>query len=186
MIKRGKDRENRKSRNKIGQVWVETVIYTLIAFIIIGLVLTVARPKIQCMQDTTLLQKSTEMLRDIDLKIRDMEVPGNTRVLDITIKKGTLKLDCVNEKIIFEMDSVCKYSEVGVNVSDGDIIILTRKMTDYYPVTLTRDYSDKYNLGFNGQDIVKELTQASNPYKLKIINEGENGNQKVVLNMSLG
>lgn len=173
-------------RNRSGQVWIETVIYTLIAFILIGLVLTFARPEIEKMQDRTILQQSTEMLRDIDLKIRDMEVPGNTRILNIIIKKGVLKLDCGNDKLVFEMESKNVYTEPGKNISDGDIIVLTEKRTDYSLVTLTRDYSDKYNLKFNGDDIVKELSQASNPYKLKIVNEGEDANQKVVLNMSLG
>lgn len=33
------------SRNRSGQVWIETVIYTLIAFVMIGLVLSYARPE---------------------------------------------------------------------------------------------------------------------------------------------
>ncbi len=183
MIKRGRKEKGKK--NKIGQVWVETVIYTLIAFVLIGLVLTFAKPKIEEMQDEAILDQSTEMLRVIDLKIRDMEVPGSIRILDITIKKGVLKLDCINDKIVFEMESKKMYSEVGKNVTDGDIIDLTLKRTDYYLVTLTRDYSYKYDLKFNGEDVVKELSKASNPYKLAILNGGEDANEKVILNMSL-
>ena len=44
--------------NKRGQVWVETVIYTLIALVMIGLVLSFVQPKIMELQDKATLQQS--------------------------------------------------------------------------------------------------------------------------------
>ena len=38
-----------------GQVWVETVTYTLIAIVMIGLVLSFAKPKIEELQDKTII-----------------------------------------------------------------------------------------------------------------------------------
>jgi len=175
----------KRGKNKTGQVWIETVIYTLIAFVMIGLVLGYARPKIAEMQDEAIIQRSTEMMKEIDLTILDMGGAGNQRIREITIKKGELKLDCVNNKIIFELESKKMHSEPGRNISDGSIIVLTQKRTGYYLVTLTLDYSSQYNLKFNGEKILKGIGTASNPYRLTILNEGEDSNGKIVMNMSL-
>ena len=45
--KRGHTAKHSLKHGIRGQVWVETVVYTLIAFIMIGLVLGVAKPKIE-------------------------------------------------------------------------------------------------------------------------------------------
>ena len=172
-------------RNRSAQVWVETVIYTLIAFVIIGLVLSYARPKINEIQDRAIIQQSIEMLKTIDLTILDMGSAGNQRTPVVTIKKGDLKLDCVNNKIIFEMESQSEYTEAGRNVSDGNVIELTKKMTGDYLVTLTLDYSSGYNLTFNGDKVLKTISKASNPYKLTILNKGADANGKLMLDMSL-
>jgi type II secretory pathway pseudopilin PulG len=174
-------------RGHKGQVWIETEIYTLIAFVIIGLVLSYARPKIECMQDRAILQQSVEMLKTIDLTILDMSGAGNQRLSTITIKKVDLKLDCVNNKIVFESKtgSDCLYSEPGKNVSNGNVIELTQKITGNNLVTLTLDYSSRYNLKFNGEKILKVISEASNPYHLLILNEGEDAGGKIILNMSL-
>lgn len=111
---------------------------------------------------------------------------GNQRILEIGIKEGDLKLDCVNNKIVFELESQSLYSEPGKNISDGDVVVLTQKRTGYNLVTLTRDYSSQYNLKFNGDKILKVISKASNPYKLLILNEGEDTNGKIIMNMSLG
>lgn len=174
-----------KKEKKIGQVWVETVIYTLIAFVIIGLVLTYARPKINEIQDRAVIQQSIEMLKTIDLTILDMGSAGNQRTPTLTIKKGDLKLDCINNKIIFEMESQSLYSEPGKNVSDGNVIILTKKMTGDNLVTLTLDYNSGYNLTFNKDKILKTIPKSSNPYTLTILNKGADANGKLMLDMSL-
>jgi hypothetical protein len=125
------------------------------------------------------------MMKQIDLTILDMGGAGNQRIREITIKEGELKLDCVNNKIIFELESKSMYSEPGRNISDGSIIVLTQKRTGHNLVTLTIDYSAQYNLKFNGEKILKVIGKASNPYKLSILNEGEDANGKIVMNMSL-
>ena len=175
----------KKKENKLAQVWIETVIYTLIAFVIIGLVLTYARPKIAEIQDRAVLKQSTEMMKTIDLIILGMSGAGNQRTPEITINKGELKLDCVGNRIVFELESQSLYSEPGKNVSDGNIVILTQKMTGHNLVTLTRDYSSGYNLTFNGDKALKVISKASTPYKLTILNKGVDANGKINLDMSL-
>jgi type II secretory pathway pseudopilin PulG len=170
---------------KEGQVWIETVIYTLIAFVMIGLVLSYARPKIEQLQDNAILQQSIDMMKQIDSTILDMGGAGNQRILEIGVKKGTLNLDCINNKMIFEMESKSLYSEPGKSINDGSVIIFTEKKTGYNLVTLTVDYSSNYDLKFEGNDILKSISKASTSYKLSILNEGQNLNGKTIINMSL-
>jgi hypothetical protein len=169
---------------KRGQVWIETVIYTLIAFVMIGLVLSYAKPKIEELQDRAILQQSTDMMRQIDSTILSMSGAGNQRILEIGIKEGSLKIDAANDKFIFELETKSVYSEPGKEINDGSVIVLTEKKTDYNLVTLTRDYSSNYDLKFGGKDELKTISKAANPYKIYILNEGEK-NGKIVLNISL-
>ncbi len=174
-----------KKDNFHGQVWIETVIYTLIAFVMIGLVLSFAKPKIEELQDRTILQQSTEMMKEIDSIILTIGAAGNQRLLEIGIKKGNLKIDCQNDTIIFEMESMSVYSEPGEKIKDGNIIILTEKKSGYNLVTLTRNYGeDNYNLQFEGKEELKTISKASTSYKLSISNEGEI-NKKTILDISL-
>ncbi len=172
-------------RNRSGQVWIETVIYTLIAFVMIGLVLSYARPKIEELQDRAILQQSTEMMKQIDSTIQSMGGAGNQRILEIGIKDGTLKADALNNKIIFELETKSIYSEPGKQISDGSIIVLTEEKTGGNIVTLTRDYSSNYDLKFEGKNELKTISKASNPYRLTILNEGEDANGKIVMNILL-
>lgn len=170
---------------KKGQVWIETVIYTLIAFVLIGLVLSFARPEIEKLQDSAIIQQSTEMMKEIDSTILTMGGAGNQRILEIGIKKGELKIDGVQDKLIFEMESKSIYSEPGVDISDGNIIILTQKKSGYNIVTLTRDYSEKENIQFEGKDELKIISKASTSYDLIIKNEGKDTNDKIIIDISL-
>ena len=53
------------TKNKRGQIWVETMVYTLIAFALIGLVLAFVKPKIQETQDKAIIEQSVNILKDI-------------------------------------------------------------------------------------------------------------------------
>src|SRR3989344_7965453 len=80
-------------RQTKGQVWVETVVYTLIAFALIGLVLAFVKPKIEEIQDKGLVDQSVEVLEEIDSVIGNIGSAGNQRVLSLGISKGTLNID---------------------------------------------------------------------------------------------
>ena len=167
-----KKRNHSFVKNKMGQIWVETVIYTLIAFVMIGLVLTFARPKIEELQDKVLIDQSITMLKEIESTILTMGVAGNLRIIELGIKKGELRIDGINDKIIFEIESRYTYSEPGETISDGSLVIHTETKGSINIVTLTRDFSDVYNVTYNGRDELEPLTKSSVPYKLFIINEG--------------
>ena len=166
------EKSKRHSLNKKGQVWIETVIYTLIAFVMIGLVLAYAKPKIEELQDKAIIEQSIALVKDIDSLILTMGGPGNQRTFELGIKKGVLKIDGVKDLIVFEIESKHTYSEPGIDISDGNLIIHTEKRGKFNIVNLTRDYSEKYNITYQGKDELKSLGKASVSYNLLISNKG--------------
>jgi hypothetical protein len=179
--------DNFFSKNKKAQIWVETVIYTLIAFAMIAMVLSYAKPKIEEAQDKAVLEQSIRILQEIDLVISEINqgVPGNKREIGLTIKKGTLKIDAENNRIFFEMDSKYQYSELDTEITDGNLIIFTRKKADFNVVNLTRDYNEDYNLTYQGEKISKALTKAPTQYNLFISNDGKDGASKTKINFNI-
>ena len=158
-------------KNCKGQIWVEAVIYTLIAFTMIGLVLAIAKPKIEELQDKAIIEQSIVMIKDIDSTILTMGGPGNQRMIELGIKEGVLKIDGGNDKIVFEIEGKHTYSEPGTNVSDGNVIIYTEKRGKFNKVTLTREYNE-YNIKYQGRDELKSISKASISYNLFISNKG--------------
>jgi len=169
-------------QKKRGQVWVETVIYTLIAFTMIGAVLAIAKPKIEEIQDKTIIDQSILLVEDIDNIILSIVQggQGNKRLIEPTIKEGNLRIDGINNKIVFEIESRYVYSQPGKEVYVGGIIAYTEKKGKYNTVTLTKDYSGKYNITYDGSDEIKSLNKASIPYKIFILNKGKTGNETVI------
>ena len=162
---------------KRGQVWIETVMYTLIAFAIMGLVLAYAKPKIEELQDKAIIEQSILMLKDIDSTLLTMGSAGNQRIIEISIKKGNLKIDGIQDKIIFEMESRLSYSEPSTTetpkiISNGNIEIETRKSGKFNAITLTRNFYNNYNITNNKKDEVKTISKAPVAYTLKISNRG--------------
>lgn len=161
-------------KSKKAQVWIETVVYTLIAFVILGAILGFAKPKIEQLQDKSIIEQSIKMLGEIDGTIEEIQaVEGNKREIELTIKKGSLNIDAVTDKIIFEIESKYTYSESGVPVQKGNIEILNNKIGKINKISATIDYSEKYNLIFADEDKSEKLAKSSASYKLFISNEGK-------------
>ena len=158
--------------NRKGQIWVETVIYTMIAFVMLGAVLAIAKPKIEEIQDKAILEQSVGILTELNNVLLSIEeVPGNQRIVEIGIKKGNLKIDGAEDKIIFEMESGHVYSQPGENVSQGGITVYTGRKGSLNLITLTSDYSEEYNITYNEQDDLKTISKSPTPYTLSISNE---------------
>ena len=158
---------------KRGQIWVETVIYTLISLILIGAVLAFILPRIQEIQDKAIIEQSIEMLQNIDGVISSVVIggPGNKRIIEIGIKKGNLIINSEKDQINFEMESQYIYSQEGESISIGSVTVLTEKIGSLNKITLTSNYS-KYDLTYDGVNKSKTLTRSSTPYKLSIENKG--------------
>ncbi len=166
-------------KKKRGQIWIETVIYTLIAFVMIGLVLAYAKPKIEELQDKAIIEQSIGMIKDIDSTILTIGAPGNQRLIELGIKKGILKIDGANDFIIFEIESKHTYSEPGTDIVDGNLIIHTEKRGKFNVVNLTRDYSEEYDIKYQGEDKLKLISKSSIAYEILISNKGV-GNRTII------
>ncbi len=161
---------------KSGQVWVETIIYTLIALTMIGLVLSFVKPKIEEMQDKAIIDQSVDLVKDIDGIIKEVVIggTGNKRRVDLGIKKGILKINAEEDTIIFEIQSAYTYSEPGVEVKSGDLSIFTEEKGKLDLITLIMNYSETYDLTL-GTNTEKILNKASLPYTVFIENRGISG-----------
>ena len=170
---------------KRGQIWVETIIYTLIAFALIGLVLAFVKPKIEEIQDRSVIEQSISILEDIDLIINTLGDSGNQRVITLGISKGVLDIDGENDKLFFEIESRNIYSEPGKNVTIGNVIVFTEKKGRINEVTLTRNYKGEYNITYQNMDELRKISKASTPYTLLIANKGKDSLNKMIINIEV-
>ena len=166
---------------KRGQVWIETVVYTLIAFVILGAILGFAKPKIEQLQDKSIIEQSIKMLESIDDTIKEIQTTsGNKREIELSIKKGSLNIDALNDQIIFEIESQYAYSEPGILIKKGSIDIKNEKVGKINKINAKINYAEKYDITLNNEDKPELLAKSSAPYKLFISNEGEvNGLTKI-------
>ena len=171
--------------NRRGQIWVETVIYTLIAFSLMGLVLAFVVPKIEEARDKGIIEQSIKVLEDIDGFVRLLGIPGNLRVFDLSINKGSLTFDSINDALIFEIESKYTYSEPGEQINVGNIIVITQQKGNLNDVTLTRNYSEKYNITFENSEAIEKINKASLPYNVRISNKGQDANGLTVINFEI-
>jgi hypothetical protein len=128
------------AKSRRGQVWVETMIYTLIAFALIAAVLAFARPKIEELQDKAVIDQSIKVLDDLNsvILLVIQGGTGNQREISIGIKKGEILINPVDDKIIFQMNSILTYSEPGKNISVGSVIVNTEKKGKDNKITVTK------------------------------------------------
>ena len=162
--------------NKKAQVWIETVIYTLIAFSLIAAVLAFVKPKIDELQDKAVIEQSISLMKDFDSTVREIirGGSGNKRILEIAIKEGSLIINGINDEVVFEIDSNYVYSEPGKEIPEGNLIIKTEKKGNLNLVTLNRSYvNDNYNITFNGKDEIKTISKAATSYKISLTNKGK-------------
>ena len=162
--------------NKKNQIWVETVIYTLIGLSIIGVLLSIVKPAIEEKKDQIILDQSISILNTIDNNIEDIRYygPGNSRPLELMIKKGEINIG--DNQIKFSMLSSYKYSEVGQTITLGKINVTTIQKGKQYNVNFVLDYNNVLNITWNKEKQDKTLTQAPTSYKVTITNWGSDSN----------
>ncbi len=169
-----------------GQIWIETVIYTLIGLALIGLVLAILTPKIKEFRDRTVIEETLSLLNVFDSKINDiLSAPGNKRKIEMTIDKGTFTIDPENDALRFILDEAhIKYSEPGVSLEIGRVNVTTEAIGENYKITLEVHYI--HNITFEGSDLQSaDFTPVSIPYEIFIENNGIQ-NSKYNLDLSEG
>jgi len=150
---------------KRGQVWVETVIYTLIGIAIIGIVLAVAKPKIDQKKDEIAIDQAIESLSKINEKIYAVRsAVGNRRSIELKISSGEITFDETEDKIIWELKSRFEYSEEGVTIPVGNINVTTTRESGNWKVSLESGYPIEI------ESDIQTLAPASIPYQLTITN----------------
>jgi type II secretory pathway pseudopilin PulG len=161
-------------KNKSGQVWVETVIYTLIGLSVIGILLAVSTPKINEMKDRLRINEAIDILNQMDTKISEVQsAPSNQRVYDLIINKGKVTLDAVNDEIIWTIETNYKYSEPGTIFNVGDLKVITEG-DGFYKINLTREYNADLTVNGEGSKVYV-MESASIPYVLTIKSVGSSG-----------
>lgn len=155
-----------------GQVWVETVVYTLIGLSLIGLVLALVTPRINEYRDRAVIEQTISSLNIIDAKMNELlQAPGNTRVVDFLLKRGDLFFNATSDQIVYVLDdSKVLYSEPGQPVQVGRIRVLTTKENAANRVELTLSYD--VDLDYEGNTTIKHYSAASVPYRFSFSNRG--------------
>lgn len=160
------------NKNKTAQVWVETVIYTLIGLAVIGLLLAVAKPKIDSMKDKLAIEQSIESMNNINNLIENIGVAGNRRNMDLKVGKGTFVVDAENDSLYWEIESKYKYSEENIEIPFGKLKVITTEASPW-KVKIFAEYTQdiKYNQDNEGK---KEFMKSPTPYSIFIENLGDN------------
>lgn len=164
-------------KDKKAQVWVETVVYTLIGLVLIGTVLTIAIPVIQKQKDKAVIEKTHIAVNELDNNILIVKRNGigNIREVNFFINKGTLTFNGVEDKIIFEIkDSSYAFSEVGdeIPIAGTNLKANTKKFGKKFSIILKLDYTDKINITYFGKEQNSTLSPGATPYILLIENKG--------------
>lgn len=176
-------RQQLQTRHRLenrGQVWIETVIYTLIGLALIALVLAVVTPKINQYKDKALLDQTLNSLNLMDGKISEvLNSPGNRRIVEFKLGKGTLEINGSNDRIVYIIEeSKVMYSEPGISISVGKVNVTTEKLAKDYRVTFTMSYS--LNITNKNLDASNNYPAASLPYQFSIENKGFANNKQVI------
>lgn len=154
--------------NLKGQVWIETVLYTLIGLVLIGLVLAIAMPKINKAKDRLVVEQAIESLNIWGEKINEVtsSSPGNVRVISaFTMKRGEFYINPAEDEISFVLGDLSgPYSEPGVQIELGKVSLLSTEIRGRYSVYLGLNYSSVLNLTYAGAEKMAKFTASSTPY----------------------
>lgn len=161
---------------KKAQIWIETVLYTLMGIALIGIVLAIATPKINESRDRILVEQTIKSLNVWDDRIGELidRGPGNIRnIPTFTMKRGELIINSTNDEIIFIVDGLSSpYSEVGSEIKEGNIFLTSYKTERSAYTVLVLKYENVTNITYAGGDENRKFTAASTPYSFSIKNLG--------------
>lgn len=145
----------------------------MIAFVLIGLVLGFAKPKIEEVQDQAIIEQSQQILQQIDSIIQEVSEKGvgNKRKIELSIRKGQFNINGINDSIEFYIEGKHMYSQPGEAFEEGNIEILTEEKGKTYIVTMKRKY-ENFDIKYTGKDEIKRILRGSSAYRIYITNNG--------------
>jgi len=156
---------------KGGQVWIETVLYTLIGLALIGLALGFIMPKINEAKDKATVEQAINSLAEFDARVNEVieTGPGNIRQIEFYMNKGELRINASGDEIGLILSELSKpYSEPNVTVSIGRVKVLSEEGQKTSTVYLKTVYTR--NITYNGLNDYRQFASASTPYKFRIWN----------------
>ena len=162
-------------RGKNAQVWIETVIYTLIGLSIIGIVMGIVKPSIDEKRDSLSIKQGVDILNSIDGTVNEIKyTSGNSRELKVRIGRGKLFIEGLNDIVEIVMDSTSyKYSEPNAVINaGGNVKAITLATGKKFQVTLYLDYQNKLNITYKGKDAMGTLQATPSDYNLLVLNRG--------------
>lgn len=179
------------AKKRKSQIWIETVIYTVIGLTIIAIVLSIANPAIARYRDRIVIEQTIDALvgenslNEKILEVKD-EGAGNKRIIDFRLKKGSLIVNSTDNKIIYILEGTgVEYSELGKEVAYSELTIKTEKKGKKYNIELTLSYGSKnIDITYNEKDDTKTFNQASTPYKISVTNKETTGDGKVIIDVN--
>jgi type II secretory pathway pseudopilin PulG len=169
---------------KKAQIWVETVIYTLIGLVLIGMVLAVAVPFIEEKKNQRIVEDTLISLNLFDNLIEEVRKlgPGNQRQFDFSISEGSLFINAgEGNNITFEIeDSSYAASEVGrtqapmIDIPGSNLKMQTEPVgKKEFFITILREYDiESIDLKFDGGDGEGQFVKAATSYRFIIENQG--------------
>jgi len=159
---------------KKGQIWIETVTYTLIGLAIIAAVMAVMIPRINQASDRAVISQTIDSLNALNSQVAEVTISsGSQREIAIAVKKGEYFIDSRANSIRYVLNSTgVLYSEPGVEITNGDIVIKTSSNSGKkYSVSLELRYPN-FNITYRDKDDIKSFTSAPTAYRLLIQNKG--------------
>lgn len=159
-----------------GQVWVETVIYTLIGLALIGLVLGIITPKINERQNRIIVEQSIDSVKVFDELINEVLQSGGGNVRSIPsfrLKEGEIYINGEGNSIELVLKNLkSAYSQPGAPIQFGSVKVLTEENAKTYTTTLKVDYDEIIDITYEGENETGKFNKASVPYKFIIENSG--------------
>ncbi|MDP1729200.1 MAG: hypothetical protein Q8L27_03300 [archaeon] len=157
-------------KKRKAQIWVETVISTLIGLVIMGSLIAVVTPRINMMIDKSVVSQSVDSLHYIDQQIQDsVKSVGNQRAISLIVKKGKYIIEPSTNSIHFILENTNYLaSQPDELTPKGDLMIFTKSLGNKkYEITLTLQYNS-LNLTYQDKGLNKTLTNSPTAYNLFI------------------
>lgn len=173
---------NFNKSNLRGQVWVETVVYTLIGLTILGILLVASKPKLDEMKDRNLIDQAINSLGKIHEEVENVgsRARGNVRKIELNVGKGAFYINGTGDSLYWEIETGFMFSEENAYFTIGVANVTTIRASPW-KTKLKVEYPN-YNITFNEQNNETEFFESSAPYTFYVERLGVDENGKVIIN----
>jgi type II secretory pathway pseudopilin PulG len=161
--------------NKRGQIWVETVIYTLMALVMVAAVLAFVIPRVNEIQDEAAVEQNINLMQTLDNTINSVIQggSGNKRIVDFTIRKGLINVNPTGNYLSIKIETDYEYGEIGETLQVGNLDVTTGLLGSTRQIEIIANYST-YNITYFNKEEDVSFSQSPTPYKFSIQNKGGN------------